>query len=132
MNRSYSKIRHIQEANKMLEKRVLTEVEDNDMSDDSPSPEELKMISVDPQIDLYRVLGKDLVELYKISKKTSEFVKFVTEKGYKKLPRRINKIYDESRGRSSAYDDNMLIWLGKKYWKDMDLRNKVEELKKTN
>jgi len=130
MNRSYSKIRHIQEANKMLEKRVLTEVEDNDMSDDSPSPEELKMISVDPQIDLYRVLGKDLVELYKISKKTSEFVKFVTEKGYKKLPRRINKIYDESRGRSSAYDDNMLIWLGKKYWKDMDLRNKVDELKK--
>jgi hypothetical protein len=132
MNRSYSKIRHIQEANKMLEKRVLTEIEDNDMSDDSPSPEELKMISVDPQIDLYRVLGKDLVELYKISKKTSEFVKFVTEKGYKKLPRRINKIYDESRGRSSAYDDNMLIWLGKKYWKDMDLRNKVEQLKKTN
>jgi hypothetical protein len=132
MNKSYSKIRHIQEANKRLEKRVITEVEDNDMSDDSPSPKELEIISVDPQKDLYRTLGKDLIELYKISKKTDEFAKYVTENGYKRLPRRINKIYDESRGRSSAYDDNKLIWLGKKYWKDMDLRNKVEELKKTN
>ena len=132
MNRSYSKIRHIQEANKMLEKRVLTEVEDNDMSDDSPAPEELKSISFDPQRDLYRILGKDLVELYKISKKTPEFVKFVTEKGYKRLPKRIDKIYKDSLGRSSAYDENTLIWLGKKYWKDTDLRNKVEELKKRN
>jgi hypothetical protein len=132
MNKSYSKIRHIQEANKMLEKRLLSEVEDNDTSDDSPSPEELKIITVDPQKDLYRVLGKDLIELYKISKKTPEFVKYITENGYKRLPRRINRIYDESRGRSSAYDDNQLIWLGKKYWKDAELRNKVDELKKTN
>ena len=132
MNRSYSKIRHIQEANKMLEKRLLTEVEDNDMSGDSPSPEELKIITVDPQKDLYRTLGRDLVELYMVSKKSSEFVKYVTENGYKRLPKRVNKIYEESRGRLSAYDDNQLVWLGKKYWKDMGLRNKVEELKKTN
>ena len=132
MNKSYSKIRHIQEANKMLEKRLITEVEDNDMSDDSPSPEELKIISVDPQKNLYRTLGKDLVELYTISKKTPEFVKYVTENGYKRLPRRINRIKSESIDRSSAYDDNKLVWLGKKYWKDTALRNKVEELKKTN
>jgi hypothetical protein len=132
MNKSYSKIRHIQEANLRLEKRVITEVEDNDMSDDSPSPEELKIITVDPQKDLYRTLGRDLIELYKISKKTPEFVKYVTENGYKRLQKRIDRIYDESRGRSSAYDDNKLVWLGKKYWKDMELRNKVEELKKTN
>lgn len=132
MNRSYSKIRHIQEANKRLEKRVITEVEDNDMSDDSPSPEELKIVSVDPQKDLYRTLGRDLIELYKISKKTPEFVKYVTENGYKRLQKRIDRIYDESRGRSSAYDDNKLVWLGKKYWKDAELRNKVDELKKTN
>lgn len=132
MNKSYSKIRHIQEANKMLEKRLLTEVEDNDMSGDSPSPEELKIITVDPQKDLYRTLGKDLVELYTISKKTPEFVKYVTEAGYKRLPRRINRIKSESIDRSSAYDDNKLVWLGKKYWNDTSLRNKVEELKKTN
>lgn len=132
MNKSYSKIRHIQEANKMLEKRLLTEVEDNDMSGDSPSPEELKIITVDPQKDLYRTLGRDLVELYMVSKKSPEFVKYVTENGYKRLPKRVNKIYEESRGRLSAYDDNQLVWLGKKYWKDMGLRNKVEELKKTN
>ena len=130
MNKSYSKIRHIQEANLRLEKRVITEVEDNDMSDDSPSPEELKIITVDPQKDLYRTLGRDLVELYMVSKKSPEFVKYVTENGYKRLPKRVNKIYEESRGRSSAYDDNQLVWLGKKYWKDMGLRNKVEELKK--
>jgi hypothetical protein len=132
MNKSYSKIRHIQEANKMLEKRLLIEVEDNDMSGDSPSPEELKIITVDPQKDLYRTLGRDLVELYMVSKKSPEFVKYVTENGYKRLPKRVNKIYEESRGRLSAYDDNQLVWLGKKYWKDMGLRNKVEELKKTN
>lgn len=132
MNKSYSKIRHIQEANKMLEKRLLTEVEDNDMSGDSPSPEELKIITVDPQKDLYRTLGRDLVELYMVSKKSPEFVKYVTENGYKRLPKRVNKIYEESRGRLSAYEDSDLIWLGKKYWKDMELRNKVEELKKTN
>jgi hypothetical protein len=132
MNKSYSKIRHIQEANKRLEKRLLSEVEDNDMSGDSPSAEELKIITVDPQKDLYRTLGRDLVELYTVSKKSPEFVKYVTEKGYKRLPRRANKIYEESRGRLSAYDDNKLVWLGKKYWKDIELRNKVEELKKTN
>ena len=102
------------------------------MSGDSPSPEELKIITVDPQKDLYRTLGKDLVELYTISKKTPEFVKYVTEAGYKRLPRRINRIKSESIDRSSAYDDNKLVWLGKKYWNDTSLRNKVEELKKTN
>lgn len=132
MNKSYSKIRHIQEANRMLEKRLLTEVEDNDMSGDSPSPEELKIITVDPQKDLYRTLGRDLVELYMVSKKSPEFVKYVTENGYKRLPRRVNKIYEESRGRSSAYEDTKLVWLGKKYWNDTSLRNKVDELKKTN
>ena len=135
MNRSYSKIRHIQEANKLLERKVIIEGEsDTDTSSLEPTQQELSTISDDPNKNEKYDLGKKLVYLFIADQPPSSLKTWLEQNQYKKLLKRLDKIYKDYKnaGEDGEYEltETLLTWLGGKYINDTTLKSNVDRINK--
>ena len=132
MNRSYSKIRHIQEANKMLERKLIIENEsDTDTSSLEPTQQELSTISDDSNTDEKHALGKKLTDLFLADQPPSGLRTWLEQNNYKKLLKRLDKIYKKyQKYRNNALTPELLTWLGGKYINDTTLKSNVDIINK--
>ena len=106
MNRSYSKIRHIQESNMKLEKRLLSE----------QSPESSTQIN--PQDAATMLLNWD-------KKDSIGLTKFLTDTKRGNIKSKVEKI--KSSYANDMNDDETLKQLGNEIVKDKELLSKVEQ-----
>jgi len=132
MNRSYSKIRHIQEANLRLERKVILEGE-SEMDDSSlePTQQELLTISDDPNKEEKRLLGKKLFDLFAANSPSSSFPTWLDQNGYKKLYKRLSKLNVQVKQfGEGVLTAQKLTWLGGKYINDSTLKSNVDRIYK--
>jgi arsenate reductase-like glutaredoxin family protein len=132
MNRSYSKIRHIQEANKLLERKLIIEGEsDTDTSSLEPTQQELSTISDDPNKNEKYKLGKKLTDLFLADQPPSTLKTWLEQNQYKKLLRRLDNIYKKyNKNKEYALTEELLTWLGDKYINDTTLKSNVDRINK--
>ena len=130
MNRSYSKIRHIQEANLKLERKVIIESEsDTDTSSLEPTQQELLTISDDPNKNQKHELGQKLFDLFAANQPPSRLITWLEQNGYKKLKRRLNRLLSDSKGYGEGVlTAQKLTWLGGKYINDSTLKSNVDRI----
>jgi arsenate reductase-like glutaredoxin family protein len=130
MNRSYSKIRHIQESNKLLERKLIIEGEsDADTSSLEPTQQELSTIPDDPNKNEKYKLGKKLTDLFLADQPPSSLKTWLEQNHYKKLLRRLNNIYKKyNKDKEYALTEELLTWLGDKYINDTTLKSNVDRI----
>jgi hypothetical protein len=132
MNRSYSKIRHIQEANLRLERKVILESE-SEMDDSSlePTQQELLTISDDPNKNQKQELGKKLFDLFAADQPQSSLKTWLEKNGYKKLYKRLSKLLSDFKEfGEGVLTAQKLTWLGGKYINDSTLKSNVDRIYK--
>jgi len=132
MNRSYSKIRHIQESNKLLERKLIIEGEsDADTSSLEPTQQELSTIPDDPNKNEKYKLGKKLTDLFLADQPPSTLKTWLEQNHYKKLLRRLDNIYrDYKKDGKYSLTEKLLTWLGGKYFNDTTLKSNVDRINK--
>ena len=113
MNRSYSKIRHIQEANKMLEKRLLSETDQNTEINDEDS------------------LGNAIIQCYADSRSKEEMIKLLNDNtNFFNRRKFIRMIEDDIDAFANAGYLENTIELGKHFFKKPNFVSSVLELLK--
>lgn len=124
MNKSYSKIRHIQEANKMLEKRLLLE---NDTESMTPTQQELISIDKDPNKNEKEKLGRKLFDLFVANQPPTRLRDWLDKNGYRKIIKRLESLKKEEAGFGPGVltTKNLILLVGD-YFNDSKLKSNVD------
>ena len=110
MNKSFSKIRHIQESNKMLEKRLL-------------ESEETELRPIDDEY----TLGTAIVQCYNDSRSGEETEKLIESKGNSNKAKRLIEKIKKLFGQRSDFGDNPKK-LGEMYFNDKSFVRSIQEI----
>jgi hypothetical protein len=110
MNKSFSKIRHIQESNKMLEKRLL-------------ESEETELRPIDDEY----TLGTAIAQCYNDSRSGEETEKLIESKGNSNKAKRLIEKIKKLFGQRSDFGDNPKK-LGEMYFNDKSFVRSIQEI----